>query len=675
MHGLNKISHSIWITFVAIWLMGPMAAHAELNTVQLEMPNASVDSSAVDKRTVKGVGEAMPAWVVEFGRLYLKEAEGEDVVEALLQLLAMNLGIQKDGNLDMVALWDGAYDLAGCSDSTENISPGAVDWLYYLKDKFSLTGFNYLFFEICLRHRDRYEMRFIRYFENGFYPHRAVFTKTPHYYQILYYYLTLVADDLSQRFNSAADFLSQYPDKTPWSVRDVDLARFRFAVSVAADLDTFVSKDTGDETALWERVFAPAEQRWIKNTITYFLGVPTHDALLSYEWFRKNLPLHASADAFAHDIIQTWERQATVYRTRLPLMFFAEKGETRISIENLFNATLDKLRLDNRAIDIMIMSALETWLTKQVRHGIRIDDRLNYNYILAELKVCPTGWIFANLYDCRADIAALKAYAGNWRQMADKEEVFQADVMDRFFSAKGKIDRIFGDLEKIFGKEPKAGSVNYIFHKYRGEVYYYFKYIQFETFGDDKTVIPAAGPEANYLKDFEAAFIQAPESPQNHINLLNGYNLLFRKLLAGGRTSEIRERERSLATFVNGSIPLGSRLSHAENNLYDIYRVLTDAYLSSENFEPRALETARKGFELARDYYMKAADVAGYTDHGSVGAIIKENTEMDDYQRQFELYKKVANRLGKKIQLLVTEEDVQLYNRIQGMRSLGNLSQ
>lgn len=670
---MTVLNNNTWIRCIAIWMMVlSVCTQAEAQALEMKIPTATVDIASVDKRTVKGVGEAMPGWVEEFGERYMKAADGEDSVGIMLNLLAENMGIQNDGTLDLVRLWDSAHDLAGCANATDNGSPSSVDWRYYLKDKFSLTGFNYLFFEICIRHRDRYEIRFIHYFENGFYPNRAVFSKTPQYYQILYYYLTLVTEDLSRRFNSAAEFLSNYPDKTPWSVRDEDLSRFRFAVFVAADLDGFISKDPGNETALWKRVFTEPEQRWIRNTITYFLGEQTHDALLSYEWFRQRLPLHASADAFAHDIMQTWERQAAVYRTRLPLMFFVEKGETRVSIENLFNVTMDKLRLDNRAIDIMIMSALETWLTKQVRHGIRIDDRLNYNDILAELKVCPTGWIFANLYDCRKEIAALKQYAADWRQVTDREQVFQTDVMDTFFSAKEKIDRIFGDLEKIFGKDPQAGSVNYIFHKYRGEVYYYFKYIQFETFGDDKTVIPGAGPEANYLEDFATAFIQAPESPQNHINLLNGYNLLFRKLVAGGRTGEIRERERELTTFANGAIPLGSRLSHAENNLYDIYRVLTNAYLSSEYYEPRALETARKGFDLARNYYMQAARIAGYTDDGSVGAIIRDNTEMDDYQRQFELYKKVANQLGKKIQLLVPDADVQLYNRIQGMRSLEN---
>jgi len=588
-----------------------------------------------------------------------------------LQILESRLGIKPDGSLNLVKSWTGAYALDRCSDSVKNDTREVEDWFFELKDKFSLTGFNYLYFELCIMNQKQYGQRFVKYFENGFYPNRAMFDKTPYYYKSLYYYLLLVTDNISKKFNAAITFLNKNPGKTPKYVSEKDFNRFQMAVSVSGELDEFGARASDDGVSLWERMFSQNEQNYIRNTTGYFLGVSTHEALMS--WFSESLPLlQASAVAFAHDISKTWDRQAAICRTRLPLVFFAEEGGTQVSIENLFNETMDKLRLDNRTVDVMIMTALRTWLSKQVRQGIRIEDRLKYNSILADLKASPTGNIFANLYDCRAEIAKLKNYADTWPSVRNKKAVFEGDVMDSLYAAKENMDRIFGDLEKLFGTEQKAGSVNYIFHKYRGEIYYYFKYIQFETFGAEKIMIPAAGPEANYLKNFEAAYIEAPDKPENHINLLNGFNLLFRKLLAEGRVSEIRQWEQRLIAFIYGKYPLGSKLSHTDNNLYDIYRVLTEAYLSSRRYETRALETAKKGFELSKTYYMKAANKAGYLQGGSIGAIIRDNTEMDDFQRQFELYKKVANRSGKKIQLLVSSGDVQLYNRIQRIRTLEN---
>ncbi len=666
------------------WLF-PLSVYAGLQKIQLE--KADVQPVEEDNKQFQW---QVPEWVVKAGRLYMKQKNAA-ACEDLLQILEKQLGVEKDGTLDLRQAWQSKKDLsldfdeafkevsgtgdtwikAGVTDS----AAGDTSWRYYLKNKLSLIGFNYIYFELCTKYQDAYKERFIRYFENGFYPNRSLFSQNSNYYRSLYYYLYLTTSDISRKFNRATVFLNKHPRQAPRYILEEDLERFQMLVSAASELDLFISQKMNLADALYEKVFSEKERAWLKKTLDYYLSTDTHTALLSYRWFRRNMPLEASAHMISHDILKTWEKQATIERSRLPLMFFGEKGGTRVSIEEVFKATLEKLRLDNRKVDIMVLTALKSWLAKQVQRGIRIDDRKTYNRILAELKVCPTGWIFANLYDCRTHLGKLQGYVDNWENHNNKKQVFKSRVMDAFFAAKEKIDRIFGDLEKIYGKEQKGDRINHIFYKYRGEMRYCFKYLQFETFNGEGGVVPAAGPEANYLADFKAAFVACSDERQNHINLLKGYHLLFRKLYADGRIEEIRRREREMESLVNGELELGSGLDHQENELYDIYRLLTFAYLSSPELEVHALETARKGFVLARDYYLKAASKAGYSADGSFGAITTDNTVMDDYQRQFELYRRVAGKLGKNIQLLVPDRDIRLYNRIQEMRFQGKYLQ
>ena len=651
------------VVIMAAGLLPLSPARADLQEIQLEQANARVARQAVN-----GTGREIPGWVVKVGQLYMQQDKAA-AVEDLLNILEKYLGIRPDGSLDIIQAWESKSDLAVDFDETEESRAAAGDtWRYYLKDRLSLTGFNYLYFELCIKNKGLYQDRFLRYFENGFYPHRSLFSKNSYYYKSFYFYLYLVTPELSRKFNEATVFLNRHPNQVPRFILGEDMRRLQLAVWTSSELDLLVSQQLDIADALYEKVFSSPELEWLTNTIDYFLSTETHSALLSYPWLRRHIPLSVSAGMISHNISKTWEEQAVIDRSRLPLIFFGEKGSTRISIERVFEETLEKLRLDNRKSDVMVLTALEAWLTKQVERGIRMDDRKKYNRILAELKVCPTGWVFANLYDCRVFLAELKEYADNWQQQSDPEAVFQAGVMDAYFGAKEKIDRIFSDLEKIYGQEQRGGRINYIFHKYRGEINYYFKFIQFETYGADGGVIPAAGPEANYLSDFKIALVAYPEGRQNHINLLKGYNLLLRRLYAGGRIDEIWEHHQEMEALINGRLALGQGLAHQENDLYDIYRIITYAYLSSDSLKPRALETARKGFQLAREYYVQAAEKAGYSVNGQIGAITRDNTEMDDYQRQFELYRNVAEKLGKKIQLLVPEKDVQLYNRIQGMR-------
>jgi hypothetical protein len=665
MHRL-KMAMIAALTLVVSGLFAESDARAALIKIQLEEPRAVVEG----ERAQTPPGE-IPQWIADVGRLYM-EQDGKRSPEPILALLEEHMGVKSTGYLDLVQSWEAAQDLALADIAAGSSSGQTAPWVLLLKETFSLTGFNYLYFETCMRHRAAHGDRFIRYFENGFYPNMALFPATAHYYKSLYYYLLLVTDDLFREFGRATTLLNRDPAANPDFISDDEIARFAIATHVATELDGFVSTDLGAEIPLSGQIFSDNERAWLKKTIAYYTGIDTHAALMSFEWFRTRIPFSISADAISHTISRTWDEQAAAFRTRLPLMLFVDQGGPSVSIESLFGATVEKLRIDNRTVDRMVMAALETWLAKQVRHGIRIDDRLLYNTILAELKVCPTGWIFANLYDCRSDLAALKTYADGWEKQSNPSAVFQAGVMDSFFGAREKIDRIFGDLEKIFGKAHAEERVNYIFHKYRGETYYYFKHLEFETFKGKGPLIPAAGPEDNFLADFQIALVKEPQSPQNHINLLNGYHLLFRKLFAAGRVSEIQKREAEMETFIRGSYKLGFMLSHKDNNLYDIYRVLTYAYLSNTTLESRALETARQGFELARDYYAKAAQQAGFVVSGHTGAMTRENTEMDYYQRQFELYRDVAQRLGKRIQLLVPEVDIELYKQMQAMRSMEN---
>ncbi len=650
------------VFFMAVCFIFPGYARATLVKIDLAAANARARDQVIDP-----VRPGLPAWVLKVGGLYMQQ-DSAGSVEDMLAVLENRLGINPDGRLDLIQAWECMSELSGYVDQALEYSGGDKTWLYFLKDKFSLVGFNYLYFEICTKYRDEHKDRFIRYFENGFYPNRHLFSQNAHYYKSLYYYLYLITPELSQQLSSATAFLNDFPDREPQVMLEDNKRRFKIAVACAADLDLFMPSKTDVVGNLYEKIFTDQERKWLSETIDYYLSMETHSALLSYEWFRMNMPLDISARVVTHDILKTWEEQAVIYRSRLPLMFFSEKGNTQFSIEEIFEATLEKLRLDNRQLDIMVMSVLESWLTKQVNRGIRVEDRVKYNHILAELHVCPTGWIFANLYDCRTHLAELKQMAEEWSTVKDKKSVFNTRVMEHFFAAKEKIDRIFSDLEKVYGKEHKIGSVDYIFYKYRGEINYYFRYLQFETFKGEGGVIPAAGPEDNYLEDFTIAFMEYPQSSQNHINLLNGYNLLARKLFAAGRIDAIIQLDNEIETLVSGKYKLGDILSHKENNLFDIYQIQTYAYLANTVHETRALETAARGFSLARKYYAQAAEKSGFTVMGKIGAITRDNTEMDDYQRQFELYKMVAGKLGKRIQLLVSEDDIRLYNRIQKMR-------
>jgi hypothetical protein len=78
---------------------------------------------------------------------------------------------------------------------------------------------------------------------------------------------------------------------------------------------------------------------------------------------------------------------------------------------------------------------------------------------------------------------------------------------------------------------------------------------------------------------------------------------------------------------------------------------------------------AKKSFDLAKSYYIEVSRENGYILGGKIGAMDTNYTQTDDYERQFEFYQDIAQKLGKKIQLLLPPEDVGLYNRMRSLRN------
>ncbi len=617
------------------------------------------------------------SWIDKVGTIYLQEKIPAAQQFALLRLLESRLGIEPDGKLNMIKAWNAQSQLEkaaieyGNSGNNENFA--------YMEDKVNLLGYNYIYFEICTVYKERYAKRFIRYFENGFHPNRSMFIKEAYYYKILYYYLYLMQDQLIGKINTAVAQLNQSPSKAP-SFDKNDIRSFSLLVKVAAELDNLRLESKGAEKDLFKKSFSTAEQNWIQAAVEYFTNPETHEALCSYEWFNSNIPLDLTAMVISHSIQRTWKQQAMAYRASLPLMLFADKASTQTSVEKLLDATLNKLKLDNREVDIMVLSALKTWLTKQINHGINVEDRIKYSQVLSELEVCPSGWTFFNLFSCRGKTAKLKEHAEAWDVLSyeKKQSLFENEISTLYFEAVDNITSVFNDLEKIFGKDKifgsqlKENSVNYIFHKYRGEINYYFEYIKLGLVdkGAGTTQMPLSNLKNNCLYDFKAAFIKADDQPVNHINLLKAFNLLFRELTRQGKLNEIQQYEEEIEALVSGPNKLGAVLAHSENNLYDIYRLIAYSYISSNNgLQYHALDVAKKSFDLAKAYYKSASREQGYILGDKLGALDISYTQTDDYERQFEFYQDIANKLGKKIHLLLPEEDIALYNRMQNIRN------
>jgi hypothetical protein len=498
-----------------------------------------------------------------------------------------------------------------------------------------------------------------------------MFPKNEFYYKILYYYLYHVQEELIEKLNKAVVILNKGSGKP--SFGNDDIQSLYHAVMASVELDEFrMEGSQADEESPFSKIFSKEEQEWLNITIDYFAGHETHAALDSYEWFKAKLPLEINSRVITYNIQKMWKKQAIFYRSILPLMLFVDKGKTSMSVERLFDSTLKKLKFDNRQVDLVVMSALKTWFLKQIKHGIRVEDRIKYSQVLKDLEACPTGWIFMNLYECRSHLAEMKKYADKWDglSLSRKKRVLENEMQNHYYEASDRIKLVFRDLEKIFGKDHTPKVVSDIFYRYRGEINYYFEYMQFGALGKNESDfrLPLANLRDNCLQDFKAAFINADDKKINHINLLNAYSLLFQELLKQGRIREIQRNQIEMDRLISGRHGLGTLLDHSENNLYDIYRLIAKAYLSKKELQQYALQVAKRSFELGKSYYLTAAVQSGYVHQGKAGVILKDCTEKDDFERQFEFYQDISGKLGKKLQLTLSDEDVRLYNKMQQLR-------
>lgn len=613
-------------------------------------------------------------WIKQVETLYYKDTLSLSEERHLLELLETYLGIEKSGRINLMQARDAEASLnkAGLHYDENTRSE---EYNIYFADKLNLLGFNHIYFEVCTRYKERHSLRFINYFENGFFPNQSIFPKENDYYRILYYYIYLVQGDLNNHIFQATQKLTKNPNYTP-DFSQGDITHLDFLVRASSELSGFRQDSEKNDGSPYNMVFTDQERAWLKETTDYFTSVETHAALASYDWFHRNIPLAISSRAVFHSVRQTWQEQTLHYRTLLPLVLFMDNGSATISIDTLFETTLNTLKMDNREIDIMILSALKSWMKKQVKHGVKIEDRIKYRDILQELEVCPSGWIFYNLYALKEPLMKLKSHADAWDALdiREKKRLLNAEIIPIYYGAKDRVDLIFNDLEKIYGQE-QSDRINYLFNKYRGEINYYFEYLKFGAMEDEAvhTRFALANSKDNCLKDFKAAFIKADDNKANHINLLKAYNLLFRELTSQAKTKRILDAEDELTLLITGNHGLGSILDHKDNNLYDIYKLIANAYLSRREYETRALDVAERSFNLARTYYLNAASQAGYRDGERVGAVDMERTETDDYERQFEFYQSVAGRLGKKVGLMLPDEDIQLYHKMKRLRETEGL--
>jgi hypothetical protein len=638
---------------------------AEKKTLNPVVKKEPLPSAAKEKPDV---------WIPKIGQLYLKDQLSATERTALFTLLENHLGIQPDGTLNLVAAREAQAALKAYSEDPDKPFSNI-----YFDDKQNLTGYNYIYFEMCTLHRKTEAKRFSNYFEHGFYPNRSLFTREEYYYKALYYYLVIAQDGLINRITAAINQLNKTPDTAPDFGAD-DILTLDAVVKVCAELDDLRIKGAKAIDSPYEKIFSADERAWLNDSIGYFTDIDTHIALFSYPWFRANVPLSISAQVIAHDIRETWIDQALSHRAMLPLMLFTNEGARQLSVEKLFSDTLNMLKLDNREVDVVVMSALKTWLRKQVEQGIKVEDRMKYKDILDELEVCPSGWIFYNLYSCRKPLEEMKEYARVWDTYSIKQrnEIFNKKVAYLYADALDKITIVFSDLEKLFGKvqvfgqEQKSTSINHVFHRYRGEIGYYYEYLQFGLYDRDLSQIrfPLANSRNNCLFDFKAAFVKADDRKINHKNLLYAYDLLFKELAAQGKISDIMRFEEELETFIhNEQYQLGSLVEHTDDDRYDIYRIIANTYLANKQLQTRALKVAEKSYSLARNYYMAAARSAGYALGDIPGALNNNCTEIDDFERQYEFYQEIALKLGKKIWLILPSEDIQLYNRLQNLRN------
>ena len=364
-----------------------------------------------------------------------------------------------------------------------------------------------------------------------------------------------------------------------------------------------------------------------------------------------------------------------IQRQKLPLLFFTGSDKKfQTNIDNLFLKTLKYLQFNDREIDLLVTSALKSWISKQIEYGINVKDRLEYANILKDLTVCPSGWVFYNLFELRKKIAELQTFSDSFPSLTHKKKdsLFKNKVQPVYITGLTNIKAIFNDLIKIFGSpnvygnQVKKSFIHPVFHTYKGELIFLYEKIFFDwmkSTARHDLKVPATEFVKDCLIQFKAAFIKDPSSEITQENLLKAYNLYLNELEYNGELIKIMESKNKFMAMIDND-GLGEKLPGSKNNTYGIYHIFAETYLKDPGHIDNALPIAIKSFTLSKKYYVTAAKRFGFIEKNKVGALNNNCTEIDDYEREYEFLKKIAGKLGKKIQLIISEDDIKLYNKL-----------
>lgn len=594
-------------------------------------------------------------------------------------------GIDEKGDVDFVFKF--IENFTGIKKSGETNREKALEAKIFIKKTFdkiktdevaeellNLFGLYYIYAETAaLNDQDRLK----NFYEKGFYQDRTFFSKGKYYYKILYYYLVSVAPEMNEKLVNTAQILNKGDDSAP-DFNKEDMSRLEVIIFSSNDLLGFVKmgeKSQIDSGINFNMIFSEPERNWIKQVAGFYVNTENFFALYSYDWVRANFPQSISTALVSETTALKWKEQSLQNRKRLPLVFSSEdKDEYKTNIDELFTETVKYLKFNNREIDLVVISALKSWLAREIKQGINVEDRLKYQSILKELSVCPSGWIFYNLYELRQKVEKLKDISVNWNTAyADKkDEIFKSEVTPAYYTGKENLKEIFKELNEIFGSSGKnnlyssSANINYIFHKYKGELNYYYENIFFnwaKDLGKTNVRIPATQVWRDSVEEFRIAFLKNPEVVENHENLLKAYNLFLVELQYNGSILQIMRYQDKFMDLVTEN-KLGDPVLSKKNNSYDIFHIFADTSMRTPYNSDKAISIAKNSFNLAYAYYRKAAENYGFVYEDKTGALNNNCTEIDDYEREFEFLKKIAEESGKKIDLVLSPDKIELYNKL-----------
>lgn len=614
-------------------------------------------------------------WAAQAWELYVSQNRSSTDQARLLELLETHLGIGVDGRLNLDLAQKAAAELTQLQKTPRAESETVRQLTEQFSDRLSLEGYNYLYFETCARDNGAYGERFVRYFQKGFYPNRTLSSKSTYYYKILLFYLIIVRDQVVDKLGSVTDQLNKDPKATP-VFSDEDVAKLETAVAVSIELDGLRSQGAVSEISLYKEAFTDKQRVWLDQTIDYFSGPETHANLATYKWLKNRIPARISAEVISHQIWKLWKQDAIAQRNRPPVVLFSEQlpdqASDSSSAAGKIARSIELLGIGNKEVDRVVMYVLKTWLVRLSKYSPSTTDRTTYTEMLRDLELSSSGSVFADLYAIREPLAKIKEHAQKWETLDDyrKKSLFEKEVEPLYIQGLDAIDRAFEEMGGRRSDGLRAGVINYIFYKNRGELVYNIEKMRLATYADDpaQTRAAVANLRKDCLEDLKSAFLRASQIKENHVNLLNAYNLLFQGLVKLSDISQVGLYLKEMEELVSGKHALGSVVDQKDDIRYDTYRLIAYAYLSHEEFEQRSLDVARRGLELAKINYIALAKTSGYMVEDNVGAVPWAATEKHDYERQYELYRDVARRLGKKVNVLLPEADIDLYNRIQSVK-------